>query len=129
MPNKPIVKPATAMAARIRAAREAAQLTRPQAANLAGIPYNTLVNLEKGTVARSMQLPKLAAVYGVNSLWLETGRGQRASKAPVSLSEISSGDDRESRLIAIFRTAPESVRDVILQHAESLAQLTRKTLK
>lgn len=117
----------SAIAERACSARKEAKLTRPEAADLACIPYTTLVNIERGAVKRSAQFPRLAAIYGVNALWLETGNGPRRSRGAPDLSAFDPIDERENRLLAIFRTAPDAVRTIILEHAESLAKLTRKS--
>ena len=123
-------KKALALAERARSARAAVKLTRPQAKSLAGIPYTTLANIENASIERSAQLPRLAAVYGVNPLWLETGLGKRtAAGGRVPLVEREIPDERESRLLVLFRTSPESIKAVILEQAESLARLSRAALK
>ena len=101
MSAKKTSKPSGGLRDRAISAREAANLTRPQAASLAGIPYTTLVNIEAGTVGRSAVIPRLAAIYGVNALWLESGRGSRTSKG-AGLVDVADPDDRETRLLAIF---------------------------
>lgn len=64
---------------RIRAEREAQDISRNELAKYAGIAPTTLSNLELGLSKSSTALHKIARRLGVQAEWLETGKGQKAA--------------------------------------------------
>lgn len=78
---------------RIKEAREAKGLSRPQLADLTGIKYPTLAGIENGDQGSSTQIPVIADVLGVNPLWLSTGRG------PKNLSALPESPRQSSHLL------------------------------
>jgi phage repressor protein C with HTH and peptisase S24 domain len=62
---------------RIKEARKARQMTRPQLAESAGIPYPTLAEIESGRQKSTTQLTQLCRALAVNPLWLAEGKGPR----------------------------------------------------
>jgi len=64
---------------RIRAEREAQDISRNELAKYAGIAPTTLSNLELGLSKSSAALHKIARRLGVHADWLETGKGQKAA--------------------------------------------------
>lgn len=62
---------------RIKEARSARGMTRPQLAERSGLKYPTLAGIENNAQAGSTQLPILASALGVNVHWLLTGKGPR----------------------------------------------------
>lgn len=66
---------------RIKTAREAKGMSRPELAERAGIKYPTLAGLENGDQQSSTQLPIIAEVLGVRAEWLRTGSGVREPRA------------------------------------------------
>lgn len=66
---------------RIRAEREAQDISRNELAKYAGIAPTTLSNLELGLSKSSSALHKIARRLGVQADWLETGRGSKGAAA------------------------------------------------
>lgn len=71
---------------RLRAAREHARLAEDEAAGLAGITVRKLQSMERGSESgRTNSTPaiaKLAAAYGVSSVWLAAGRSAGSALVP-----------------------------------------------
>ena len=65
--------------ARIKQAREAKGLSRPQLSERSGVPYPTLAGLENGDQKESTKLHALATALGVSVQWLATGKEGRPS--------------------------------------------------
>lgn len=64
---------------RIRAEREAQDISRSELAKCAGIAPTTLSNLELGLSKSSTALHKIARRLGVQADWLETGKGPKVA--------------------------------------------------
>lgn len=64
---------------RVRAERESKKISRAKLASLAGISATALSDLELGYSQTSLKLHRIAAALGVETAWLETGRGGRMS--------------------------------------------------
>lgn len=62
---------------RIRAEREAQQISRSELARAGGIAQSTLSDLELGESKSTTALHKIAARLGVRPEWLETGKGPK----------------------------------------------------
>ncbi|PKH70304.1 transcriptional regulator [Stenotrophomonas sp. Betaine-02u-21] len=75
---------------RIRAEREAQEISRNELAKAAGIAATTLSNLELGLSKSSTALHKIARRLGVHVDWLETGKGKKrvTAGAVASVAEI-----------------------------------------
>ncbi|MFK3845135.1 XRE family transcriptional regulator [Stenotrophomonas sp. NPDC078853] len=75
---------------RIRAEREAQEISRNELAKAAGIAATTLSNLELGLSKSSTALHKIARRLGVHVDWLETGKGKKrvTADAVASVAEI-----------------------------------------
>ncbi|RWU12486.1 helix-turn-helix domain-containing protein [Xanthomonas phaseoli pv. manihotis] len=68
---------------RIREARKARGMTRPELAKESGIKYPTLAGIENNDQVGTTQLPAIADALQVNTRWLQTGLGPRdAAAAP-----------------------------------------------
>ncbi|MFT4172148.1 MAG: helix-turn-helix transcriptional regulator [Rhodocyclaceae bacterium] len=66
------------LAERLQSARHNAGLTQSALARQAGLSQTTISSLENGQRLKgSTQIARLAAVLGVNALWLAEGRGPR----------------------------------------------------
>lgn len=93
---------ATTVGARIVAAREAKDMSRPELARLAKVKYPTLAGLENGDQVTSTQLPALAAVLGVTALWLATGKEPKHAEAlePDATDEVVIPARLDSRLVS-----------------------------
>ncbi|MCI1145943.1 helix-turn-helix domain-containing protein [Stenotrophomonas maltophilia] len=67
---------------RVKKARQAINMTRPQLAAASGVGYSTLSELERGGMQTSTKLRVIADALGVSLSWLETGRGEKATQQP-----------------------------------------------
>ncbi|BCX44433.1 helix-turn-helix transcriptional regulator [Stenotrophomonas maltophilia] len=67
---------------RVKKAREAINMTRPQLATASGVGYSTLSELERGGMQTSTKLRVIADALGVSLSWLETGRGEKTPQQP-----------------------------------------------
>lgn len=65
---------------RLKEARKAAGLTQAELATRSGTKHSTISDLEVGKSKGATSIAQMAAVLGVNALWLETGKGDKASK-------------------------------------------------
>ena len=63
------------LADRLKWARQKADLSQEELGKKAGVSQSTIGNLEAGTRNSARRLPQIAAVLGVNALWLAEGRG------------------------------------------------------
>lgn len=72
---------------RLREARKEAKLTQGQLASKSGLSQTTISDIERGRNAGSTEAPALAAVLGVEALWLSDG------KLPKYRSVREPGDD------------------------------------
>ncbi|HHZ56505.1 XRE family transcriptional regulator [Xanthomonas vasicola] len=79
----------TTIGDRIREARKARGLSRPDLAKLSGIKYPTLAGIENNDQTGTTQLPELAEALGVNVRWLQSGMGPRDA------SEKAQPDERD----------------------------------
>jgi len=73
----------TAFGVRLVAARKHAQLTQQKAAKAASMSQGTLAELEQEGQGSSYTT-QLAAIYGVNVMWLATGKGTMLGGTSVS---------------------------------------------
>lgn len=69
---------------RIREARKARGLSRPELAKRSGVKYPTLAGIENDDQTTSSFLPDIADALKVELEWLRTGRGRRDSQ-PISV--------------------------------------------
>ena len=61
---------------RLRLAREKANLTQAQLAELVGMTQTTISDLERGKSSGTSFAARIANVCGVSALWLESGEGE-----------------------------------------------------
>jgi transcriptional regulator with XRE-family HTH domain len=76
-------RPRSEFGSRLRAARKEARLTQEQVAEALGISQGTLSQAEKEGDG-SVHVAAMAAMLGVNPLWLATGEGPKKPEAPVA---------------------------------------------
>ncbi|KVS16087.1 repressor [Burkholderia multivorans] len=69
------------LADRLKWARQKAELSQEELGKKAGVSQSTIGNLEAGTRNSARRLPQIAAVLGVNALWLAEGRGRPNASA------------------------------------------------
>ena len=76
-------RPRSEFGLRLREARKDARMTQGQAAESLGISQGTLSQAEKEGEG-SVYVAALAALYGVNPLWLATGEGPKKPEPPMA---------------------------------------------
>ena len=69
----------TTVGDRMKEARAIRKITRPRLAELTGVGYSTLSEIERGGMQTSTKLRVIADALGVNLRWLETGKGPMES--------------------------------------------------
>ena len=88
---------------RVRAVRESKKISRARLAAQAGISSTALSDLELGYSQTSLKLHRIAAALGVETSWLETGRGVQQALNEPSMQYIATA-------VATSETACEYVR-------------------
>lgn len=75
---------------RIKQRRQELHLKQGELARRVGFSQATLSDLENDPRAKTREIAKIAAVLGVNALWLSEGKGEKIpdGTAPVILHEI-----------------------------------------
>lgn len=110
---------------RLTWARQEKNLTQEQLAKLAGVSQGTIGNLESGLRASARKLPQIAAVLGVDPLWLAEGDSIAAKRirrdAPGNLPagvhyDIVTADERT--LLDLYRAASTRGRLIVMNAAE-----------
>ena len=77
---------------RLRAAREKANLTQAQLAEMAGMTQTTISDLERGKSSGTSFSARIANICGVSALWLESGEGDEdVELAAAPLPQTSDG--------------------------------------
>jgi len=113
---------------RLVQARKAAKLTQQAAAKKVGMSQGTLGELEREGQGSSYTAA-LATLYGVDSLWLATGKGSPDLKTPrlevvpaqeIHPDQVDLNDVIE--LLALFQQASKNEREFILESARQASK-------
>ena len=114
-------KPTTDYGARLRQARAHAKMTQAKAAEELAMSQGTLSELERQGHG-STYTAALASLFGVNSLWLETGAGNMLDpeQSPIS--------PRETALLEFFRALTPEQQDDALRRLQDQKQLNEQLL-
>ena len=120
---------------RIRLARRSKGLSQEKLAETVGVRRSAVAHWESraGTRPRTEHLIAVAQVVGVSVDWLATGRGQPEIPRDVQLDSIAAADailvedEREVRLVRLFRTMPLRARTALLDMSELLATRPART--
>lgn len=86
---------------RVREARKNMKMSQATLASAVGMSQGNLSDIENGHVPTSTYTPALAAVLGVNALWLADGRGPKhpgTQAAHAEPSNVSTGPSRLARV-------------------------------
>lgn len=109
--RKPRTPEGIALGARIKAARDDADLTQGQVAAVAGCSQQMIGDLERGKYQKSAYLVGIAAACGVSASWLATGRGDmHASDIPFT--------PTQRRAAIAFAQLPEFGQPKVLEFLE-----------
>ncbi|WP_230624914.1 helix-turn-helix domain-containing protein [Burkholderia cepacia] len=111
------------LADRLKWARQKANLSQEELGKKAGVSQSTIGNLEAGTRNSARRLPQIAAVLGVNALWLAEGRGEVAAstKAHATYDEAiaSASESARAAIDAVLKAdqqgEPETTFKLILR--------------
>lgn len=76
-----------------------------------------LSDLENDLYPSSSFIPHLASYYGVSSLWLATGKGER---------EISTLDPSSEEALSLYLALPDDLKQTSLEILRSLAKNSKK---
>lgn len=98
---------------RLKQVRKELGLTQMELAARVGLKQSTLSDLELGKSAGTTNLAVVANAIGVNALWLETGRGERAQGVAKDAGQdrLTIDTPEEMRLLTAFRLADDRGRD------------------
>lgn len=106
------------LAERLFDARKEAGLTQSELAKLAKLKNQSIIgSLESGARKASTYVPKIAAVLGVESLWLATGNGPKR-KGPAASYQLS---ESAMKIALAVNALPPAFQDAIL-HLVTLEQ-------
>lgn len=106
------------LAERLFDARKEAGLTQSELAKLAKLKNQSIIgSLESGARKASTYIPKIAAVLGVESLWLATGNGPKR-KGPAASYQLS---ESAMKIALAVNALPPAFQDAIL-HLVTLEQ-------
>ena len=101
---------------RIKEKRTVHGWSRTRLAKECGMPYSTLAALESGDMRSSTALPTIAAVLGVDPLWLSCGRGKSETGDSSTLLPVD-----ERQLLTHFRKLSRADKEVLARVARGLA--------
>lgn len=114
---------------RLKAAREKAGLTQTQLAEAIGMTQATISDLERGKSASTAFNARIAEACGVNSIWLEIGRGDIEPGAANSEPAAITARDLFA-LEAMHVVAPRHVdHDALARDAYALADAMLRARK
>lgn len=106
---------------RLKWARQKADLSQEELGKKASVSQSTIGNLEAGTRNSARRLPQIAAVLGVNALWLAEGRGEPAanSKARTTYDDAITSELARAVIDAVIKAdqagEPETTFKLILR--------------
>jgi len=111
------------LADRLKWARLKSDLSQEELGKKAGVSQSTIGNLEAGTRNTARRLPQIAAVLGVNALWLAEGRGEPMANgkadAPYDSAIASASESARAVIDAVLKAdqadEPESTFKLILR--------------
>lgn len=118
---------------RLREARKEAGLSQVELGKKVGLSQGTISELENGESASTGSTASLAAVLGVNSLWLESGKGpKRATNEQVrstSAPTYQVPHEELARMIAAYSALPPAIRQEVLEFAQVSAARAAKEIE
>lgn len=106
---------------RIITAREHANLSREDLADIVGCSLDMISKLERGERKKTSLVVKLARACGVNVDWLDSGEGHMLD------TEYVIKDEREKRAIAILQSLPNVHKDTAIKILNSLVEPEENT--
>lgn len=105
---------------RIKAVREALNLSQREFGEKLGVSRDVISNLEYGRVQpKALFLRHICRLYQINEHWLETGEGQMFDQDPEETGKLEEA-------ISIFKTLRPEFQDYALEQIKKLAELQEK---
>lgn len=105
---------------RIKATREALDLSQKEFGERIGVSRDVISNLEYGRVKlKDLTLHHICEVYGVNEAWLRTGEGEM-------FNDRSDCNARLDEALDIFRSLEPEFQECALEQLKKLAELQGK---
>lgn len=105
---------------RIKAAREAEGVSRPKLAQMTGIPYSTLAEIENGRTKETARVAVIANALGWNALYLSEGKGQK--KPDAAFANIAPGPQVRGKVPLISLIVAGHMTEVTDLHAPGVAE-------
>lgn len=106
---------------RIKAVREALNLSQREFGEKLGVSRDVISNIEYGRVQpKKLLLQHMCQQYRVNEQWLETGEGEMF----VENFEL---EDKYNEALAIFKSLRPEFQDYALEQIKKLAELQDKS--
>lgn len=123
------MKISTPEGARLRKARNHANLTQAELAKRVGVTQSAIGNIEAGSRGLSSGVVRIARVCGVSVDWLATGAGDMASSNTISQVHFSLGKDETAPLSPYVLTMLANIDQLLHQLAPTLQGTGRDVLK
>ena len=108
---------------RIKAVREALQLSQREFGEKLGVSRDVISNMEYGRAKpKELFLRHMCRLYKVNERWLQTGRGEMFLENPEECR-------KENEALKIFKTLCPEFQDYALEQIRELSELQKKIKK
>lgn len=105
---------------RIKAVREALNLSQREFGEKLGVSRDVIGNIEYGRVPpKKLLLQHMCQLYKVNAHWLETGEGKM-------FDELQKSESRFDEVLSIFKSLKPEFQDCALEQIKKLAELQDK---
>ena len=110
------------MSNRIKAVREALNLSQREFGEKLGVSRDVISNIEYGRVQpKELFLRHICQLYKVNEYWLETGKGEMFNNDPKENCKLDEA-------LNIFKALRPEFQDYALEQIKNLAELQKKSL-
>lgn len=108
------------MSNRIKAVREALNMSQREFGENLGVSRDVISNLEYNRVEpKELFLRHICQQYKVNALWLQTGEGEMFEENPASTAKLDEA-------LEIFQSLRPEFQDYALEQIRKLAELQEK---
>lgn len=111
------------LTSRIRAVREALNLSQREFGEKLGVSRDVISNIEYGRVPpKKLLLQHMCQQYRVDPHWLETGEGEMFAEHPEA-------GDRSDEALTLFQSLRPEFQNYALEQIKQLAELQDEKLK
>ena len=109
------------LANRMKAVREALDLSQREFGEKLGVSRDVISNIEYGRVPpKKLLLQHMCQQYRINRHWLETGEGEM-------FDEGFEGQDKFNEALSIFKSLKPEFQDYALEQIKKLVELQNKS--